>query len=82
MPPFVPSHIGGEAGLIAFGEVFNVTRLSQAIGMPVIEWRDLKKNDSGVKDEIGCWDVWEASQQDEHRPRISWLTDVLNLGMH
>jgi len=45
----------------------------------VIEWRDLKKNDSGVKDEIGCWDVWEASQQEEHRPRISWLVSVLNL---
>jgi len=79
LPPFIPSHIGGEAGSIPFGHVFNTTRLGQSIGIPVIEWQDVKKPDTPVKDDMGCWDIWEASQPDEHRPRGSWLTHVLNL---
>jgi len=79
IPPFVPSHIGGEAGLIPFSDVFNTTRLSQAIGTPVIEWRDVKKPESDTLDEIGCWDIWEASQYDEDWPRGSWVTSQLNL---
>jgi len=81
LPPFIPSHIGGEAGSIPFGRVFNTTRLGQGIGIPVVEWQDVKKPDTGMKDDMGCWDIWEASQPDEHEPRRSWLTNALNLGM-
>jgi hypothetical protein len=77
----VPSHVGGD-DLVPFGQVFNTTRLSQAIGTPIVEWHDLKKPDSEIKDDIGCWDIWEASQYDEDRPRGSWLTSKLMLGLH
>lgn len=79
MPHFVPSHIGGDAGEILFGDVFNVTRLGQAIGIPVIQWSDLKRTGSDIRDEIGCWDIWEASQFDEKKPRGSFVTNQLNL---
>ncbi|EPQ60426.1 hypothetical protein GLOTRDRAFT_124182 [Gloeophyllum trabeum ATCC 11539] len=43
IPPFTPSHIGGDVPPIPFGEVFNVSRLAQALGRPVLEWHDVKE---------------------------------------
>ncbi|KAF7971400.1 hypothetical protein HWV62_21242 [Athelia sp. TMB] len=79
VPPFVPSHIGGDAGSIAFGEVFNTTRLGELIGIPVIEWQDVKQPGSDYDDEIGCWDVWQSTQYSEDYPRRSGVPDALNL---
>jgi hypothetical protein len=45
LPPFVPSHIGADVPPIAFGEVFDVPRLRQAVG-PIVEWHEVKKTDS------------------------------------
>lgn len=81
IPPFVPSHIGGDAGSIAFGDVFNTTRLGESIGIPVIEWKDVKRPGSEVVDEVGCWDIWQATQYDEDFPRRSGMLTQLNLGM-
>lgn len=80
IPPFVPSHIGGDAGSIAFGDIFNTTRLGKSIGIPVVEWKDVKKSGSSVVDELGCWDIWQATQYDEHFPRRSGMLSQLNLG--
>ncbi|KZP28811.1 hypothetical protein FIBSPDRAFT_728362 [Athelia psychrophila] len=79
VPAFVPSHIGGDAGTIAFGEVFNTTRLGEAIGIPVIEWQDVKTPGSTVVDEVGCWDVWQATQYSEDFPRRSGVPSQLSL---
>ncbi|KIM88674.1 hypothetical protein PILCRDRAFT_813643 [Piloderma croceum F 1598] len=79
LPPFVPLHIGGDAGSIPFGDVFNTTRLGQAIGIPVVEWRDVKRPGSHILDEIGCWDVWQPTQYEEQQPRGSRVTEQLNL---
>jgi len=75
-------HIGGDAGSIAFGDVFNTTRLGEAIGIPVVEWKDVKKPESHFLDEIGCWDVWQPTQYEEDQPRGSRVTEQLNLGVH
>lgn len=82
LPHFVPSHIGGDAGSIAFGDVFNTTRLGEAIGIPVVEWQDVKKPGSEVVDEVGCWDVWQATQYSEDFPRRSGMLSQLNLGTY
>ena len=39
---FTPSHIGGDAPPIAFGEVFNVSRFIKDSGIPIIEWDDVR----------------------------------------
>jgi hypothetical protein len=82
LPPFVPLHIGGDAGYISFGDVFNTTRLSQAIGIPVVEWKDVKRPGSHILDEMGCWDVWQPTQYEEQQPRRSRATEQLKLGVH
>lgn len=58
LPPFAPSHIGQDAGLFPFGEVFDVPRLSKEMGLPVIEWRDVKDPASTEVDQLGCWSIW------------------------
>lgn len=80
LPPFIPSHVSGEAGFLPFSDVFNTTRLGQSLGKAVVEWSDVKKEGSETMDEIGCWNVWEASQYDEHYPRGSGMTSHVNLG--
>ncbi|KAI0275007.1 hypothetical protein BC834DRAFT_850667 [Gloeopeniophorella convolvens] len=63
--PFTPSHIGGDAGIIPFGEVFDVDYLSKAIGMPVLEWSEVKNTSSQEVEDIGCWSVWQGVQTRE-----------------
>jgi len=62
--PFTPSHIVGDAGNIPFGEVFDMDYLSEKIGIPVLEWHEVKNltaPDVEVED-VGCWSVWDAVQ--------------------
>lgn len=42
IPEFIPSHIGGHVPPIPFGEVFDVPRLRNELGKPVLEWREVK----------------------------------------
>ncbi|KAF8665360.1 hypothetical protein AX16_000379 [Volvariella volvacea WC 439] len=79
MPMFTPSHIGSHVPPIPFGEVFDVPRLSKALGKPVLEWRDVKDSASNQVDDIGCWNVWEAVQSREHHPRRSPVPGHLKL---
>jgi len=74
--PFIPSHIGGDAGEILFSEVFDIDYLSKRIGMPVLEWSEVKNSSSEEIEDIGCWSVWQAVQVRESPPRI---TGALNL---
>lgn len=78
LPPFAPSHLGSEAGYINFGEVFDIPRLSALMNVPIIEWRDIKNENSTVRDEIGCWSIWSTSSS-EHRPRGNPIEPRLNL---
>jgi len=76
---FTPSHIGGHVPPISFGDVFDVPRLSQAMKIPVLEWYQVKNSSSGEFDEVGCWNIWEASQDREENPRRSSTPDILKL---
>lgn len=77
---FTPSHIGGDAPPIAFGEVFNVSRFIESSNVPMVEWDEVKDPDSATIDAVGCWNVWEAVQYYEHYPRGSSIPDWVGLG--
>ena len=77
---FTPSHIGGDAPVITFGEVFDVPRFIKESGTPLLEWIDVKDPASDQMDTIGCWNVWESVQYYEHFPRNSWIPAWLNVG--
>ncbi|KAJ7492477.1 hypothetical protein FB451DRAFT_1388863 [Mycena latifolia] len=79
IPEFIPSHIGGHVPSIPFGEVFDVPRMRNALGKPVLEWRDVKDPNSTFIDEIGCWNIWEAVQYREAYPRRSRSISDLHL---
>src|SRR5258708_26577231 len=67
--PFTPSHIGGDAGNALFREVFDIDYLSEKIGMPVLEWHEVKNLSAPEIEDIGCWSVWQAVQVRESTPR-------------
>jgi hypothetical protein len=77
---FTPSHIGGHVPPIAFGDVFDMPRLRQALGRPVLEWREVKDLQNPDTEIIGCWNTWESVQSNEHAPRFSVVPNLLSLG--
>ncbi|KAF9041764.1 hypothetical protein BDZ89DRAFT_1060126, partial [Hymenopellis radicata] len=81
LPPFTPSHVlqDGEAWVLPFGEVFDVPRMQKAMNIPILEWHDVKRDEDGERDELGCWNIWEATQHREAFPRYSNIPDFLNL---
>lgn len=78
--PFTPSHIGGDAGEILFSEVFDIDYLSETIGLPVLQWSEVKNSSSTEVEDIGCWSVWQAVQTRESRPRITNALSLQGLG--
>lgn len=81
--PFTPSHaIAGrfDTGDIYFSEVFDMDYLSKVIGIPVLEWRDVKKPSSNEIEDIGCWSVWQATQTRESEPRFGNAIGLQGLG--
>lgn len=80
MGVFTPSHIGFNMENIEFGKVFDVPRLSKLIGLPVVEWHEVKDKNSTEIDQLGCWDVWESVQTDEHLPRKSRVPGIVGIG--
>ena len=77
---FNPSHIGGDAGSIPFSEVFDIDLLSEKIGIPVLEWTDVKDPTSQEIEDIGCWSVWQAVQNRESGPRLNTALQEEGLG--
>ena len=81
IPMFTPSHIGVDVPPIPFGEVFDVPRFVKESGVQILEWDEVKDPQSDVVDDLGCWNIWEAVQYNEHGPRGSSVPHLLNLGM-
>ncbi|KAF8735016.1 hypothetical protein AX14_002926 [Amanita brunnescens Koide BX004] len=79
MGVFTPSHIGFNMENIEFGKVFDVPRLSKLIGLPVLEWHEVKDRNSTEIDQVGCWDVWESVQTDESEPRKSRIPNIVGV---
>ncbi|KAG2128627.1 uncharacterized protein EDB93DRAFT_1256626 [Suillus bovinus] len=81
IPKFLSNHIDPSAPPFVFGEVFDVPRLSQAIGIHLLQWHEVKDPESQVLDDLGCWTVWETVQQniESPEPRLNPSLDVLKL---
>ena len=78
--PFTPSHVGGDAGNVPFSEVFDIEYLSKSIGIPVLEWSEVKNSSSQEIEDIGCWSVWQAVQVRESDPRLTNALPLQGLG--
>ncbi|EED85211.1 predicted protein [Postia placenta Mad-698-R] len=76
---FTPSHIGGDAETIPFGDVFDVPRFIRDSGVDMLEWREVKDPGSNEIEDLGCWNIWEAVQYNEHYPRRSAVPGWLGL---
>ncbi|KAF9530883.1 hypothetical protein CPB83DRAFT_787438 [Crepidotus variabilis] len=71
LPPFIPYKIiGTDAGLLPFGDVFDLEHLSSQLRISVLEWRDVKKlptptdadpylyvpnSKAHLSESLGCW---------------------------
>ncbi|TFK44309.1 hypothetical protein BDQ12DRAFT_620263 [Crucibulum laeve] len=86
LPPFAPHHhLPYEAGVIPFGDIFDLRHLRSVIQWPILEWRDVKELSSERGDPyspytvepIGCW---AASAELGHPPEIV-LSYVHHLGL-
>ena len=81
IPPFAPSHVANDGGFPPFGDIFDVPRLASAINAPVLEWRDVKQENSTAFDELGCWTIWGLVGSTSGEPRGSKIPYRLGLGM-
>ncbi|KAG2055538.1 hypothetical protein BDR06DRAFT_953820 [Suillus hirtellus] len=81
IPKFLSNHIDPSAPPFVFEEIFDVPRLSQAIGIHLLQWHEVKDPESQVVDDLGCWTVWETVQQhiEVPEPRRSPSLNVLKL---
>ncbi|CUA72485.1 hypothetical protein RSOLAG22IIIB_01155 [Rhizoctonia solani] len=91
IPPFTPSHVGSisDVGPLEFGDVFDVPRLANELGMHILEWRDVKHSildvhnaEGGVQSEVekvGCWSTWALSPTSKGMPRHSEAPPLYNL---
>ncbi|KAK7064019.1 hypothetical protein R3P38DRAFT_2821864 [Favolaschia claudopus] len=77
LPVFLPSYfmlnnLGNDHSPLPFSDIFDLPRLRRAIKTPIVEWQDVKAQDSMVRDDIGCWNVWESIQYHDKNPRKSF----------
>ncbi|KAJ6605810.1 hypothetical protein B0H10DRAFT_2228867 [Mycena sp. CBHHK59/15] len=79
IPYFTPTHVGGSAPTLAFGEVFDLPRLERALGKSVLEWHQVKDPQSESVDVLGCWTVWQAVQSGNAEPHFTSATNRLKL---
>lgn len=80
LPPFAPAldHLSAAAGLIPVSRIFDLPRLSAALRVPIIEWADVKNENSTTLDELGCWSIWATAGSDK-KPRDNPLEKPLGL---
>ncbi|KAJ7639163.1 hypothetical protein FB45DRAFT_904876 [Roridomyces roridus] len=57
---------GGDT--LWFGDFFDLDYLSGKLGVPILEWRDVKDPRAEYVDSVGCWSSWSLTN-DQHRPR-------------
>ncbi|KAJ7173653.1 hypothetical protein C8R46DRAFT_1189838 [Mycena filopes] len=79
IPYFTPTHVGGSAPTLAFGDVFDIPRLQEAIGTRILEWHQVKDPQSDTVDAMGCWSVWKAVQSFNTESHFTSATGRLKL---
>ncbi|KAF8973015.1 hypothetical protein BDZ97DRAFT_1752066 [Flammula alnicola] len=71
IPPFAPDHhISASAGIIPFGDIFDLDSLRNQMRTPILEWRDVKELPSGSSEpystseveDLGCWTTRPESE--------------------
>ncbi|KAF8973016.1 hypothetical protein BDZ97DRAFT_645557 [Flammula alnicola] len=72
IPPFAPSHhIPRSAGIVPFGDIFDLDYMRKELRAPVLEWRDVKElplrsskepYSTREVEDIGCWTTTKDSQ--------------------
>ncbi|KAH8825520.1 hypothetical protein DL96DRAFT_1499772 [Flagelloscypha sp. PMI_526] len=77
IPHFTPGWVTGSS--IEFGLVFDVPKLSEALGIPILEWHGVKDPQSTTVDTLGCWNIWQTVQDDVAKPRDSAAPGDLGL---
>lgn len=77
LPAFAPCHEPEDAGFIKVSDVFDVAGLSKAIGIPIVEWHEVKDLEQHQAEDIGCWSPWATVYG---VPRISAHQKYLGLG--
>ncbi|ELU44476.1 hypothetical protein AG1IA_01505 [Rhizoctonia solani AG-1 IA] len=78
-----------EVGPLEFGDVFDVSRLANELGMHILEWREVKNSalDTHLAkgsiqpevEKIGCWSTWALSSFSNGQPRYSDVPGLYNL---
>jgi hypothetical protein len=78
----VAGHLGAFAEPLPLSGVFDVPRLSAAIGMPVLSWDEVKDVEKRAVDELGCWSVWMTTAPPDwpQTPHHTAMDDFLQLG--
>ncbi|KAB5592602.1 hypothetical protein CTheo_3928 [Ceratobasidium theobromae] len=91
IPAFYPTHLGSPDQVASpkFGDIFDVPYLSNKLGIPIIEWHELKQpKDSSpgapapVTEKLGCWSVTagnDAWGQPPGRPTEAYSQQMYNL---
>ncbi|KAJ7230619.1 hypothetical protein GGX14DRAFT_344179, partial [Mycena pura] len=79
IPYFTPTHVGGSAPTIAFGDVFDLPRLQKELGMRILEWHQVKDPQSDIVDVMGCWSVWKGVQSFNTESHFTSATSRLKL---
>ncbi|KAH9485533.1 hypothetical protein JR316_0002443 [Psilocybe cubensis] len=72
LPPFAPDHhISSSAGIIPFGDLFDLDHLRKQLRTPILEWRDVKALPSRYSadpystrevEPLGCWTTRKESE--------------------
>ncbi|KAJ7125778.1 hypothetical protein C8R43DRAFT_1075303 [Mycena crocata] len=89
LTPFSPIHHQHGAPTVPFGDVFDLPRLQKAVGIPILEWGQVKNAESKVVDSLGCWDLggrhgphWTLklgeTSDTSYTPAPSWIKNSAN----
>ncbi|KAJ7780321.1 hypothetical protein DFH07DRAFT_794610 [Mycena maculata] len=55
LAPFTPNGHVISAGFVEFGEVFDIPRLEEEMGLRILEWSQVKDPNSEMLEDLGCW---------------------------
>ncbi|KAK6977694.1 hypothetical protein R3P38DRAFT_2666128 [Favolaschia claudopus] len=99
VPFFTPTHVSYKSPNpvppIDFGVMFDVPRLSKALGIPILEWwqvkvraypnlvalrlYDTQDKNSTTLDSLGCWSIWKGVRPTHKDPHPSTAPGILHL---
>ncbi|KAJ7170932.1 hypothetical protein C8R43DRAFT_71801 [Mycena crocata] len=67
-----------------FGDFFDLDYLSEKMGFPIVEWRDVKDPSAKRVDSVGCWSSWALARKQHDggdQPRTLKSAPVFHLDL-